>query len=74
MKSTMATQDQQDKTATQVILDSIEVLRKEMNTGLSKIRTDMDIFRSDVKVDIQSLKTTVADVEKSLESIWAQLD
>ena len=45
-----------------------------MNTGLSKIQTDMDIFRNDVKVEIQSLKTTVTDVEKSLESIWAKLE
>ena len=74
LKSTMETQDQQEKATTQMILDSIAVLRKEMNTGLSKIQTDMDIFRNDVKVEIQSLKTTVTDVEKSLESIWAKLD
>ena len=54
----METQDQQEKATTQMILDSIAVLRKEMNTGLSKIQTDMDIFRNDVKVEIQSLKTT----------------
>ena len=73
MKSTMETQDQQEKATTQMIFDSIAVLRKEMNTGLSKIQTDMDIFRNDVKVEIHSLKTTVTDVEKSLESIWAKL-
>ena len=69
----METQDQQEKATTQMIFDSITVLRKEMNTGLSKIQTDMDIFRNDVKVEIHSLKTTVTDVEKSLESIWAKL-
>ena len=74
LKSSMETQDQQEKATTQMIFDSIAVLRKEMNTGLSKIQTDMDIFRNDVKVEIQSLKTTVTDVEKSLESIWAKLD
>ena len=70
----METQDQQENATTQMIFDSIAVLRKEMNTGLSKIQTDMDIFRNDVKVEIQSLKTTVTDVERSLESIWAKLD
>ena len=69
----METQDQQEKATTQMIFDSIAVLRKEMNTGLSKIQTDMDIFRNDVKVEIHSLKTTVTDVEKSLELIWAKL-
>ena len=73
MKPTMETQDQQEKATTQMIFDSIAVLRKEMNTGLSKIQTDMDIFRNDVKVEIHSLKTTVTDVEKSLELIWAKL-
>ena len=64
----------QETNATRMILDSIETLRVEMNNGLSKIQTDMDILRHDVKVEIQNVKQTVHELKKSMELVWAKVD
>ena len=74
LKSNMATMESQETNATRITLDSIETLRVEMNNGLSKIQTDMDSLRHDVNVEIQNMKQTVHELEKSMESVWTKQD
>ena len=74
LKLNTATMEPQETNATRMILDSFETLRVEMNNGLSKIQTDMDILRHDVKVEIQNVKQTVHELEKSMELVWPKVD
>ena len=48
-----------------MILDSIEVLRDEVNSGINKLQTDMDIL-NDFKVERQSIKESIQEIENSV--------
>ena len=62
------------KESTKMILDSIQVLRDEVNSRINKLQTDMDILNNDFKVEMQSVKESIQEIEKSLESAWGRLD
>ena len=62
------------KESTKMILDSIQVLRDEVNSGINKLATDMDILNNDFKVEIRGVKESIQEIEKSLEPVWGRLD
>ena len=47
--------------------DSAECLRKEMAEGFSKIHTDMDFQRHELKADMKILIEKVKEIEKSVQ-------
>ena len=61
------------KESTKMILDSIHVLIDEVNNGINKLQTDMDILNNEFKVERWGVKESIQEIEKSLESVWGKL-
>ena len=57
-----------------MLRDSVECLRKEMAEGFSKIHTDMDFLRHELKADMKILKEKVKDIERSVEFTQGEVD
>ena len=57
-----------------MLRDSVECLRKEMAEGFSKIHTDMDFLRHELKADMKILKEKVKDIERSVELTQGEVD
>ena len=58
----------------EMLRNSVECLRKELQEGFSKIHTDMDILRCEMKAEMTILKETVKDMERSLEFTQGEVD
>ena len=56
-----------DRCMIEMLRNSVDFLRKELQEGFSKMHTDMDILRCELKAEITILKEKIKDIESSLE-------
>ena len=56
------------------IVDSIQSLGDRLENKIEQLQTDMDCFRHEIKENLDGLKATISDVEKSLEQAWERID
>lgn len=69
-KTDMAEKDEGEQNITEaykMLKDSVDCLRKELSEGFSKMHTEMDILRYELKSDMAEVKSTMKELEKSLE-------
>jgi len=45
-----------------------------LENKIEQLQTDMDCFRHEIKENLDGLKATITDIEKSLEKAWKYLD
>jgi len=48
------------------IFDSIQSLGDRLENKIEQLHTDMDCFRHEIKENLDGLKATISDIEKSL--------
>ena len=56
------------------IVDSIQSLGDRLENKIEQLQTDMDCFCHEIKENLDGLKATITDIEKSLEKAWEYLD
>jgi len=49
------------------IINSIQSLGDRLETKIEQLQTDVDCFHHEIKENLDGLKATITDVEKSLE-------
>lgn len=52
------------------IVDSIQSLGDRMENKIEQLQTDMDCFRHEIRENLNGLKATISDIEKSLEQAY----
>ena len=56
------------------IVDSIQSLGERLESKIEQLQTDMDCFSLEIKENLDGLKATMSDIEKSLEQAWEHIE
>ena len=56
------------------IVDSIQSLGDRLENKIEHVQTDMDCFHHKINENLDGLKATISDIEKSLEKAWEHVD
>jgi len=56
------------------IFDPTQPLGDRLENKIEQLQTDMDCFRHEIKENLDGLKATISDIEKSLEQAWERID
>lgn len=66
--SSIEEEDMASSHSLQLLRDSIDCLKTAVSEGFAKVHEDMDKLRHDFKEDLDAVKDTIKEVEKSLSS------
>lgn len=58
------------------LCDAIKSLgaRERMENKIDGLKGELDVFRHELKQDLEDVKTTLKTVEKSMENIWTRVE
>ena len=56
------------------IIDSIQSLGDRLENKKKQLQTDMDCFSHEIKENLDGLKASISNIEKSLEKAWEHVD
>ena len=62
------------QTKLEEIASSIYVMNAEMKENFSKLYEELNILRYELKKEIDAIKSTTEDLEKSMEEVWESID
>ena len=62
------------QTKLEEIASSIYVMNAEMKENVSKLYEELNILRYELKKEIDAIKSTTEDLEKSMEEVWESID
>ena len=74
MATTPTSKEHEGDEVLKQIVDSIQSLGDRLENKIEQLHTDMDCFRHEIKENLDGLKATISDIQKSLEEAWEHVD
>ena len=67
-------QETESSTSLRMIMNKLNSIENRMDDNFSNLHTQLSTLRCELKVEIDGVKQTMKDVEKSLEGAWAAIE